>query len=263
NNISDPDFKDWLTRMGATEFGSDEYILRNGYPGYWNPVDQEYDGKYDLPKGSSSDGPNPQECPPAILAMTDTRADIDGGDGNDDGLPDGGIMATLSPDGATNIAAGAVWGWRVVSAGAPFTESTGPAETGPDGTTEDDWQRAVVIMTDGEMVFQNRNTHWGSRDSSFGYEIEERMGQGIDTDGEMETEAENKLLRICRRMRQDDILVYTIVFDVSTGSRVDTLMKACATEPNSPFYYNAPDASQLEDAFANIAADLVDLHISQ
>jgi len=41
------------------------------------------------------------------------------------------------------------------------------------------------------------------------------------------------------------------------------MMKACATEPNQPYYYNAPDGNELEDAFSNIAADLIDLHISQ
>lgn len=276
-------FYDVMEGMGVDEFhdtditavddsdyaNSDEYILRNAYVGWWNPATEEYDGKYDLPKSSSA-GANPSDCPPAILPMTDTRANIDGGDANNDGLPDGGLLATLSPNGGTNISNGAVWGWRVVSDNAPFSESTGPADTGPDGTTESDWQRAVVIMTDGNNDFADRSTHWGSSISSYGYEIESRMGDGIDeadgsggTIGNMEDEADNKLLRICRRMKQDDILVYTIVFDVSTGSTVDNVMKACATEPNQPYYYNAPNASQLEDAFSQIAADLVDLHISQ
>lgn len=277
-------FHDMMTALGVDDFydtditavddddyaDSDEYILRNSYVGWWNPAMQQYDYKYDLPKASSSAGPNPDDCPPAILPMTDTRANIDGGDANSDGLPDGGILASLQPDGGTNISNGAVWGWRVVSDGLPFTESTGPSDTGPDGTGEGDWQRAVVIMTDGKNDFADRSTHWKSSISSYGYEIEERMGAGIDeadgsggTNGNMEDEADNKLLRICRRMKQDDILVYTIVFDVSTGSTVDTVMKACATEPNEPFYFNAPNSSDLEDAFSQIAADLVDLHISQ
>ncbi|NOX95683.1 MAG: hypothetical protein GXP04_11505 [Alphaproteobacteria bacterium] len=216
--------KDFMENLGVNDFydsditsagdgsyaNSDEYILRNSYVGWWNPATQQYDHKYDLPKDSSSDGPNPQDCPPPILAMTDTRADIDGGDGS------GGIMADLVATGFTNIAEGAAWGWRVVSDGLPFTESTGPSDTGPGGTDEGDWQRAVVIMTDGEMDFSDRSTHWGSRPSSFGYEIESRMGDGIDeadggggTNGNMEDEAENKLLRICRRMKQDGILVFT------------------------------------------------------
>jgi hypothetical protein len=262
--ISDPGFSAWLNSVGATDFTEDEFIVRNGYVGWWNSTDNQYDYKYDQPKGSSSDGPNPYDCPPPILALTDTRADIDGGDGS------GGIIAGLPTTGYTNIATGAAWGWRVVSDGLPFTESTGPGDTGPDGTSEGDWQRAVVIMTDGQMNFSDRNTHWGSRPSSFGYEIESRMGDGIDeadgsggTNGNMEDEAEYKLLRICRRMKQENILVYSIVFDVSVGSTVDTIMKSCATEPNQPYYYNAPNATDLEDAFSKIAADLVDLHISQ
>ncbi|MBL4620452.1 MAG: pilus assembly protein, partial [Marinicaulis sp.] len=158
--------KDFMENLGVNDFydsditsagdgsyaNSDEYILRNSYVGWWNPATQQYDHKFDLPKDSSSDGPNPQDCPQPILAMTDTRADIDGGDGS------GGIMANLTATGYTNIAAGAVWGWRVVSDGLPFTESTGPGDTGPGGTDETNWQRAVVIMTDGEMNFSDRST---------------------------------------------------------------------------------------------------------
>ena len=253
-----------ITAVDDSDYAnSREYILRNSYVGWWDPGTQQYNYKFDFAKASSGAGPNPQDCPAPVLAMTDTRADIDGGDGT------GGVMGELVATGYTNIAAGAVWGWRVVSDGFPFSESTGPADTGPDGTAENDWQRAVVIMTDGQMNFDDRSTHWGSRPSSFGYEIEERMGEGIDeadgggTNGDMETSAEEKLLRICRRMKQDNILVYSIVFDVSEGSTVDTLMKSCATEPSQPYYYNAPNASELEEAFSNIAADLVDLHISQ
>ncbi len=279
-------FRDYMVDMGvgntrftdpdvtsATDTSSldyDEFILRSAYVGWWNPATSQYDHKYDISKSSTSDGPNPKDCPPAILPMTDTRADIDGGDADDDGLPDGGILASLTANGGTNISNGAVWGWRVVSDGLPFTESTGPGDTGPDGTAENDWQRAVVIMTDGENDFGDRDTHWGSSISSYGYEVEERMGDGIDeadgsggTNGNMEDEADNKLLRICRRMKQENILVYTIVFDVSTGSNVDTRMKSCATEPNEPYYFNAPNASELEDAFSKIASDLVDLHVSQ
>lgn len=265
--FTDPDV---TSATDTSHLDYDEFILRSAYVGWWNPASSQYDHKYDRTKSSSSDGPNPKDCPPAILPMSDTRADIDGGDANDDGLPDGGILASLTANGGTNISNGAVWGWRVVSDGLPFTESTGPSDTGPDGTNESDWQRAVVIMTDGENDFGDRDTHWGSSISSYGYEAEARMGDGIDeadgsggTNGNMEDEADNKLLRICRRMKQDNILVYTIVFDVSTGSNVDTRMKSCASEPNEPYYFNAPNASELEDAFSKIASDLVDLHVSQ
>ncbi len=257
-NITDVPFSDWMDKQGIkplTGYGRQEYIMRTGYVGWWDPITQTYDYRYDLPKDSSSDGPNYQECPEPILPLTNIRADIDGAGT--------GIMERLVAEGATNIPAGAVWGWRVVSPDAPFTEAIGPGEAGPDGTVFEDWQKAVVLMTDGENYFGGRNTHWGSSISAFGYEIEERMGAGVDQSSEMENEADNKLLRICRRMKQDDILVYSIVFDVSAGSTIENIFRSCASEPNAPYFFNAPDGDQLEEAFGDIADDLVKLHISK
>ncbi len=252
---TDPDFLDWMERNQAFSYYRHEYIARTGYPGWWNPTTQQYDHKYDQPKGSSSDGPNPDDCPPAITPLTNDRTIIEA------------AKTALSPDGGTNIPNGAVWGWRVVSPEAPFTEAIGPGEIGVDNTTEGDWQKAVLIMTDGFNDFSDRDTHWGSSPSAYGYEIEERMGDGIDQadDGtnDMEGEADNKLLRICRRIKQDDILVYTIVFDVDVGSNIENIMKSCASEPTSPFFYNAANGADLEEAFGLIASDLVKLHVSE
>jgi len=253
--LSDPPFEAWLANQKATSHGRQEYIMRTGYVGWWNPVTQTYDHKYDLPKSSGSDGPNYKECPEAILPLTNIRADIDG--------TGTGIMERLVATGATNIPAGAIWGWRLVSPQAPFTEAIAPGEAGPDGTVFEDWQKAVILMTDGENVFSGRNTHWGSAISAFGYEIEERMGDNVDQTSEMENEADDKILRICRRMKQDNILVYSIVFDVPVGSTIEGIFKSCASEPNAPYFFNAPSGDQLEQAFGDIADDLVKLHISK
>ena len=266
NRFTDPSV---TSASDASPLDYDEFILRGAYVGWWNPITQRYDHKYNLPKDDPTFAPYMPSCPPALLPMTDDRLAIDGGDANDDGLPDGGIVGSLYTTGGTNIPNGAMWGWRVVSDGLPFTESTGPTDIGPNGTSESDWQRAVIIMTDGENTFYEESTHFGSWATSYGYVNEERMGQGIDatnsggTNGNMKDEADNKLLRICRHMKQEDILVYTIVFDVTAGSNVDTRMKACASEPNEPFYFNAPNASELKSAFEDIAANLTNLHVSQ
>lgn len=255
DNIVDPPFKAWLDYYGATNYGRDEFIGRTGYVGWWNDASQTYDYKYDLPKASSSAGPNPIDCPPPITPLTNDRTVIEA------------AKTALTADGGTNVPNGAVWGWRVVSPGAPFTEAIGPGEIGVGNTTEGDWQKAVLIMTDGNNDFSDRNTHWGSSDSAYGYEVEERMGDGIDQadDGanNMEGEADNKLLRICRRMKQENILVYAIVFDVPVGSTIEGIMQSCASEPTSPFFYNAANGADLEEAFGLIASDLVKLHVSQ
>ncbi len=264
-SVSDPDFLDWMNRNGANHSSSyyrHEYIARTGYPGWWNPVDQEYDHKYDLPKatpaaGEDPAGPNPYDCPPPVTPLTNDRTVIEA------------AKNALVADGGTNVPNGAIWGWRLVSDEAPFTESYGPGDTGPNNTTEGDWQRAVLIMTDGNNDFSDLSTHWQSYPSAYGFEVEERMGDGIDeadsssTTNDMEDQADEKLLRICHRMKQENILVYTIVFDVSVGSRIEGIMQSCASKPSSPFFFNASTGTDLETAFSTIAQDLVSLHVSR
>lgn len=255
-NVSDPDFSDWLDKMRVTR-EEQEYIVRTGYPGWYNPAQDKYDFRYQYAENHPNQS-NPDDCPAAVLPLTNVRADVDGDDG---------IMDDLTPDGYTNIPFGAVWGWRLVSPEPPFTEAIGPGETGPGGTDHEDWQKAVLIMTDGNNNFDDRRTHWGSRPSAYGYQFEERMGDGIDEADtgtpNMEDEADNKLLRICRRMKQENILVYSVVFDVSAGSNIEDVFKSCATRPTAPYFFNAPNGDELNEAFSNIADDLVKLHVSR
>ncbi len=266
NRFIDPNFPE---TGGASTLNYDEYILRGAYVGWWDPATQTYKHKYDLPKLSLWQTPGMTGCPPPILPLTNDRLLIDGGDADGDGEPDGGIMAALFTRGSTNVANGAMWGWRVVSDEPPFTESIGPRDRGPNGTVESDWQRAVVILTDGNNSVDELAHHLGSNYSSYGFALEERMGAGIDgsesggTNGNMIDEMNRKLLRICHRMKQDDILVFTIVFDVSPGEIIDTRMKSCASSPVAPFYFNTPTATELDGAFDRIAKELSTLHVSE
>ena len=229
---------------------AEEYALRTAYVGWWDPVSMTYNYKYDLDPTidesiSDSDddmtGPN-RDCPAPILPLTDSRTDVEN------------HMDTLFPNGNTNSANGAVWGWRVLSPGAPFTEGV--------DYSNGQWQKAVVIMTDGVNTTSNRDTHLGSDLTAYGYERESRMGDSMDDADEMEAEFDNKLLRICQRMKDQDILVYTIVFGLDDAD-TEEVFQACATLPEAPYYQQAPDGDDLEDAFGDIAQDLVKLHISK
>lgn len=252
--VSDSDFEEWLDFNNVRD-EDDEFIFRMGYVGRWNPLSSTYQFKYewDLNNG----GPNPDDCPPAVTPLTDDRTIIEN------------AVDDLVADGGTNIPNGAVWGWRLVSPGAPFDEAIGPGQTGPNNTTFSQWQKAVVIMTDGNNDFADQNTHWGSHPSAYGYESEERMGDGVNEadsnvlTNDMEDEANRKLLRICRRMKEDNVIVYAIVFDVQPGSDIENIMRSCATAPGSPYFNNASDGEELATDFGEIAQDLVRLHVSQ
>ncbi|MEM9494792.1 MAG: pilus assembly protein [Pseudomonadota bacterium] len=227
-----------------------EYIMRMAYVGWWDPGSETYLHKFNLnpsidesisDSDSSMLGPN-LDCPAPILPLTNNVTTIEN------------HMDKLFPNGATNSANGAIWGWRVLSPGAPFTE----------GASYDDstWQKAVVIMTDGVNTAYDRSTHFETNPTTYGYGIEERMGQGINDYDEMRDEYDNKLLRICQRMKDEQILVYTIVFGLN-NSETEKVFRSCATKPSEPYYYKAPSGSDLEDAFGEIAENLQQLHISR
>ena len=247
-------FRNYLEDYGVEDFRWHEYIMRNGYVGYWNPVTQTYNGKYDLGVSlANADGPN-GACPDAVLPLTNDRTVIEN------------YKNALVARGGTNITNGVMWGWRLVSPGAPFTEAIGPGEEGPESSEFEDWQKAVVIMTDGEnsVEFLNSSvrTHLGALPNAHGYPIEERLGDGVDTAPRMETELLSKMLRICQRMKDEDYLIYTIMFDLN-DTATQQAFQACATQPGFPYFHNIDSGSQLQDAFGEIAQDLVRLHVSQ
>ncbi|MEZ5920774.1 MAG: pilus assembly protein [Parvularculaceae bacterium] len=248
SGVYDPSLQSWLTSRGATECGDgDEYILRQGYVGWWNPSTFKYEGKYNLSTNVSSSRTPNQNCPAAsILYSSNDKKKIHD------------FVQTLSPGGNTDSAEGMMWGWRTVSPGAPFVS--------PHAYDDSKWQKAVVLMTDGFNTFSSARTNWGTEMSPFGFGREARMGANIDSASEMRDEIDNKLLRICARMKEKGILVYTVTFGLSdSGSEGDTkdVFKACATDDEAPYYFDAPSGQDLKDAFADIASDLVKLHVSR
>lgn len=237
--------KDAFHRVGMFNLGREEYIARTAYVGLYNPSTQTYTNRYDntvtLNLGNNDRNPN-RDCPQSLLPLTTNRLEVS--------EKVNGLVA----NGTTNSAFGAMWGWRTLSPGAPF--DTGAAYD--DGQ----WQKAIVIMTDGENFVSDEDTHWKSGNTAFGFASEERMGDGIDSRNEMRDEIDNKMLRICQRMKQEGIIVYTIMFGLES-TRAENLYKACATTPDAPYFHNASSGVDLEEAFGDIAADLVNLHISK
>ncbi len=234
-----------LNNLGAFNHLRDEFISRTAYVGLFDPATETYDYRYDgsvnLNLDSSIRNPN-SGCGDPILPLTQNRDTVSS------------HVQSLTAAGSTNSAIGAMWGWRVLSPQPPFTQ----------GVSYDDgqYQKAIVIMTDGQNVVGSRNTHWGSVNTAFGFASEERMGRGINSADTMRDEIDNKMLRICQRMKQEGVLVYTIIFGLRSN-RTENLYRACANEPNAPFFHDASDGVDLEEAFGDIAADLVSLHVSR
>ena len=73
------------------------------------------------------------------------------------------------------------------------------------------------------------------------------------------TQANNYTLDICTEAKSLGIEVYTIAFDLDDEA-TKTMLKTCATDAS--YYYDADNATELEDAFSAIGRDLAELAIS-
>ena len=70
---------------------------------------------------------------------------------------------------------------------------------------------------------------------------------------------DNRLLQLADRIKGPTPATGTKIFVVQyeeSDPTLKELLKKVATEPNAPYYFYAPDAAQLQDAFKQIAASL-------
>ncbi len=148
------------------------------------------------------------------------------------------IGELTSPRGVTNIPQGFGWAWRVLMPDAPFTE----AASSPPGNR----QQAIILLTDGENF-------GGSGD---GYKT--AFGLGSSARPEMNA----RLLELATAAKAEGVVVYTVQFG-SSGAALQQLLQQVASGPDAPFYFNAPDAETLRQAFREVANNLSQLRLSK
>ena len=179
----------------------------------------------------SSRGPN-KYCPREVTPLTNNRA-----------LLESEINAQWAA-GYTHINYGAVWGWRLISPDAPFTEGVSYAD--------EDWNKAVIILTDGA------NTTSDSVHTAYEYRWNGVLGSTSSSG--TTSELNSRTTEVCTAMKNAGIIVYTITFNV-TSTSTQNLFENCASSADK--YYNSPDSATLTLAFRAIGAELKNLHLSQ
>jgi hypothetical protein len=133
-------------------------------------------------------------------------------------------------EGWTYIPAGLMWGWRVLSPDAPFS----------DGATADrNHKKIIVLMTDGE------NT---------------KSQNGQDHDGEVPSDADSNLARLCQEVKRDNIEVYTVSFQVPTPT-IKAILATCSS--GGGHYFDAVTANDLNTAFDAIAVNIIKLALTK
>ncbi|HET7334688.1 MAG TPA: TadE/TadG family type IV pilus assembly protein [Rhizomicrobium sp.] len=157
----------------------------------------------------------------------------------------------MNASGSTHIVLGAAWGWRVLSPGEPYSQGA--------SYSDEDTNKALILMTDGENTVSNQNTMNGSRYSAFGYLSQGRLGTTSST-STAESTLDTMLTDVCTNIKAKGIRIYTIGFQINT-SNVLNLLRNCASDPS--LFYNSPSTSDLQAAFSAIAADLSNLRVSK
>lgn len=178
-------------------------------------------GMYRYPKVSGNTNPNNNCTNSRIVPLTNNRTTLDT------------AITNLQTGGNTYGNVGMVWGWRVLSPTAPFTEGV--------SYDDPDWTKTVVMMTDGDNTVNNAYSAYGAN-------------PGIDAD-----DLDDKFAAVCENMKDEGIKIYTITFQSGISNATREIFRQCASDPTK--YFNAPSNEDLTEAFQQIANELSQLHI--
>jgi hypothetical protein len=138
---------------------------------------------------------------------------------------------------STHIPSGLVWGINLLSPTEPFSQ--GDAYD-PDNKEP---RKALILMTDGDNTFRYNASN----------------GQHIAISGNAtqranhKTQVDQDTTALCTYAKAQKIEVFVVSFGVLTPAS-DTMLQGCATDSNH--YYSAANATELAEAFDNIADQL-------
>lgn len=171
-------------------------------------------------------------CAAPIAPLSDKKSDVLS------------AIANMGTTGNTYIPEGVMWGQRVLSSQLPFTEAkpiSGSRKV----------KKIMVVMTDGDnQAVANipaSPTHRGINPSEADYAVNRAQTDAWTLDA-------------CNEAKGADIEVFTISFGSDITAKARTIVKSCATD--TKHYFDAKDASALNDAFITIAAEIGGLRLS-
>lgn len=189
---------------------------------------------------TSTRGPNTY-CPQVLTPLTGSKTTILNG------------INSMVAAGNTHIDLGAVWGWRMLS---PRWRGLWGGEMDTNSLPLDyntpKMNKAAIIMTDGDNTIDNstRGAYWYLSNGKL----------GTTNQANAETQLDTRLSTVCTRMKNNNIIVYTISFGTVSGSS-QTMLRNCASQ--SDFYFPSPDAATLNNAFKAIGDSLASLRVSK
>jgi len=216
-------------------------------------------------------GPN-IGCPTPILPLTNDRAVIDSNLRAMSAWNRGGTLTDI----------GLAWGLRTLSPGEPFTQSgTIDTATGQTLWNSDRWQRAIVLMTDGESQFFDlggndgpNKPHSGRSDyTGYGRLGEARANAIIgNVNGNCARDALITRLtpttgncgfigpssHLCNVVKDQNIRLIVVVFTSGVSQAIRDRYQQCASRGD---YHYAPGQGDLDRVFNQIGRQLTRLRV--
>lgn len=187
-------------------------------------------------------GPNYYCTPNEIVSLRESKSDI---------LSEVNAMDAW---GGTHTVTGVVWAYRMLSPdwqglwGDEMDTNNLPLDYGTENM-----EKAVIILSDGD------NTTYSWLYSAYNYLS--AMWLGTTNTDLAADELDDRTEEVCDAMKDNNIIVYTIAFGTSISSQGKDLMEACASKTD--YYFESPNADDLETAFQTIGDSLANLRVSK
>lgn len=143
---------------------------------------------------------------------------------------------TMAAEGNTLSNIGMAWGYRMLSPDPPFTEGS--------AWGDEDWRKALIMMTDGETVMGGSYTaYWFTSQNNL-----------------TDTDLDSRMAEICTDLKEKGVTIYTVTFAAGVPENTKAAYRACAT--SDEHYYDAPSQDSLIETFEEIARKLSSLRIA-
>ncbi|MBW6526129.1 hypothetical protein KZ813_04705 [Sphingomonas sp. RHCKR7] len=162
--------------------------------------------------------------------------------------------AAIYPANGTIHHTGLLWAYRLLVRDDVFTRPR------PSGITNEQPRRAIVFMTDGlNEIGENQNGYLSRTFTWYGRWSDKTITSS-DDGNVAETQMLRRFEKTCANIQREanPPQVYIIAL-VANSNAIDTAFNNCA--PGR--VYRTSNATQLNAAFQNVAAELVDLHLTQ
>lgn len=158
----------------------------------------------------------------------------------------------MGANGSTNIGEGLMWGWRVLSPEAPFTQGH--------SWSEPKNQKFIVLMTDGQNTYQRYSgSHNWTAYGAFGYGAKGRLGT-TNTSSALMGQMNAKTKAACTNAKAQGVIVYTIAFRLENDANTRALLASCASDAAKAF--TAGDGTALHHTFQAIGREIAQLRVA-